>query len=81
MPKSLEWPFLFNILEAFNFPAEIIHLIQILYKCPKAKIYTNSTLSDEIAFERAQDRDVSSPPSCLHWQLNRLQKELDRTQK
>ena len=50
--NHLEWHFPVNTFEAFNFPAEIINVIQIIYKYPKAKLYTNSTLSDETALER-----------------------------
>ena len=48
----LEWPFLFKVLQKFNFPGEFLNFVRLVYKFPKARIFTNSVLSEEFTLER-----------------------------
>ena len=49
---TVEWPFLFKVLEKFNFGNQFIKWIKILYKNPYTTIKNNGWLSDKFPLKR-----------------------------
>lgn len=49
---SVEWEFMFQSLEKFNFGPKFIQWIKLLYKNPKACVKNNGWLSDEFSLSR-----------------------------
>lgn len=42
----LEWACLYKRMKVYNFLMKCINMVKIIYKLPKAQIYTDGTLSE-----------------------------------
>ena len=61
----LEWPYLYRVLEKFNFPEEFINMIKTLYKSPRARVYTNGILSDAYPLRRGTAQGCPLSPALF----------------
>ena len=49
---SLEWPYLFNILQHYKLGAYYLQLVSLLYTAPQARVKTGNLVSDPITIHR-----------------------------
>lgn len=59
----LEWSYLYEVLNAYNFPQEITQLIQTIYKTPTAYVYTNEILSEAVQIARGTRQGCPLSPT------------------
>uniref|UniRef100_A0A9J7WX23 Reverse transcriptase domain-containing protein n=1 Tax=Cyprinus carpio carpio TaxID=630221 RepID=A0A9J7WX23_CYPCA len=49
---QIEWCYLFEVLNRFNFGSKFLSLIKLIYKNPTAQILTNRTMSSPFSLHR-----------------------------
>ena len=49
---SIEWNFMYKVLDKFNFGPSFINWVKLLYNKPVISIENNGWLSDDIALQR-----------------------------
>ena len=64
---TVEWPFLFKVLEKFNFGNQFIKWIKILYKNPYTTIKNNGWLSEKFPLKRGIQQGCPVQPYCSYY--------------
>lgn len=64
---SVDWTFMFKVLEVMEFRPQFRKWICILYRNPKVAIRLGSAVSDFFGWAGAPDRDACCPLSFLPW--------------
>lgn len=62
---SVEWRFLWNVLQRFNFGPRFISWIKMLYSHPTARVHTNGQLSPPFSLERGTRQGCPLSPGLF----------------
>src|SRR4029434_1559721 len=77
----LEWSYLYEVLDTYDFPKEIIQLIKTVYKSPKAYVYSKGILSDAIQTTRGTRQGCLLSPSLFALAVEPLAQKIHQSDK
>lgn len=69
---SVEWPYLFQVLQLYGFGPRLIAWIRLLYTLSKARVQINSQVTETFPITRGTREGCPLSPSCLPWPWNPL---------